>query len=66
MLKELNIRVRGVHQLRHSCATYALASGVPIPDLAKHFGDTPEEMVRTYCHESGVDVCAAITGFLKP
>lgn len=66
MLKELGIRVRGVHQIRHSVASYSLAAGVPIPDLAKHLGDTPEEMVRTYCHETGVDVCGAIAGFLKP
>ena len=59
LLQSLGLRFRSLHQVRHSCATYALADGVPVVDLAAHLGHTPEELLRTYGHRTGADVSGA-------
>lgn len=55
ILKRLGLRRRNLHQLRHSVATMLISASVPIGDVAKYLGDTPDTIVRTYLHPSGVD-----------
>jgi integrase len=64
MLKRLGIRYRNVHQLRHSVASHALAAGYGPADVAKHLGDSPETIIRTYCHATGQDVSAGMDRLL--
>ncbi|MDY3555331.1 hypothetical protein R5W24_004473 [Gemmata sp. JC717] len=59
-LAELKIELRGLHQIRHSVASYALADGTPVPELAAYLGHTPAELLKTYSHPTGADVRAAI------
>ncbi len=59
LLARLSLRARGVHQLRHTFASHALADGVPVPDLAAHLGHDPAELLRTYAHPTGADMRAA-------
>lgn len=65
LLKRLHLSARGMHQLRHSFASYALADGTPVPDLAAHLGHTPAELLKTYAHKTGADmrgVAARVVG----
>lgn len=38
------------HDLRHSCATFLIAEGMPIPAVAAYIGDTPDTVRRHYAH----------------
>lgn len=59
LLARLAIRPRGTHQFRHTMATRLLADGVSVGDVAKFLGDTPESIMRSYCHATDADVSAA-------
>ena len=39
-----------LHILRHTAATLALTSGVPLHILAARLGDTPQTILATYAH----------------
>ena len=39
-----------LHVLRHSAATLALTSGVPVHIVAARLGDRPEQILSTYAH----------------
>ncbi len=58
-LARLGIAYRGLHHFRHTVATQMLAAGVPVGDVAKFLGDTPEMIVKTYLHATGAD-CTAV------
>lgn len=64
-LARLGLRYRNPHQTRHSVATALLAAGVPLPDVAAYLGDTPETILRTYCHPTGADPAAAMERLLR-
>lgn len=66
MLKELGIRARGVHQIRHSWASHAIALGIPVADVASYLGDTVATIVATYCHPTGTEPSEVMARFLKP
>jgi integrase len=40
----------GLHVLRHTHATLALTSGVPVHVVAARIGDRPESVLATYAH----------------
>lgn len=56
LLKRLGLARRTLHECRHTVATRMLAAGCPVGDVAKFLGDTPETVMRTYCHACGLDV----------
>jgi integrase len=62
LLKRLEIRYRGTHQLRHTVASHLNATGVPIADAARHMGHSVKEYVETYCHATGYDVRPSLEG----
>lgn len=65
LLDALGIRRRGPHQARHTCATLAIAAGVPIANVARDLGDHVQTIVSTYLHPvPGRDVCEAMEGLL--
>jgi integrase len=39
-----------LHVLRHTAATLALTSGVPVHIVAARLGDTPQTVLGTYAH----------------
>jgi integrase len=39
-----------LHTLRHTAATLALTSGVPVHIVAARLGDRPEQILKTYAH----------------
>jgi integrase len=39
-----------LHALRHTAATLALTSGVPVHIVAARLGDRPEQILKTYAH----------------
>lgn len=39
-----------LHSCRHTCATWLISAGVPIPTVAKWIGDTNETVLNTYAH----------------
>jgi integrase len=53
-LRRMGIAYRNLHQLRHSAGSAMVAGGLPLPDLAKHLGDTLAMIVKTYVHATGV------------
>lgn len=72
LLKRLNLRPRGLHNLRHGVAT-ALLAAPPVPadervqlgDIARWLGDSVATVVRFYLHPSGADVGAALGDILR-
>lgn len=61
LLERLGYRYRNPHQLRHSVATHALANKVPLANVARDLGDSPETILRTYGHPTAdCDVCSAM------
>ncbi|HEY1192077.1 MAG TPA: site-specific integrase [Gemmata sp.] len=68
LLEAAGLRPRAMHQLRHTFATFALADGYPVADLAAHLGHTVGELLKTYGHHTGADVRPVVRrmlGFLK-
>jgi integrase len=65
LLEELGLRYRAPHQLRHSVATYSLAAGAELGNVARDLGDSVGVIVRTYLHAtSGKGVSEAMEGVL--
>jgi integrase len=65
LLPALGIRYRGLHQLRHSVATYAIAAGVPVANVARDLGDSVQTVVKVYLHPvEGQGVGDAMEGLL--
>lgn len=62
LLRRLEIRPRGLHQLRHSTHTHMLAAGIPVADVAAYHGNTPAVVMNTYAHalKASIDPAAAI------
>lgn len=61
LLDRLGIRRRGIHQLRHTVASHALAAGVPLVNVARDLGDSPSTILKTYAHPTpGRGVCEAM------
>jgi integrase len=44
------ITTGSLHTLRHTAATLALTSGVPVHIVAARLGDSPTEILKTYAH----------------
>ena len=44
------ISTGSLHVLRHTAATLALTSGVPVHIVAARLGDAPTEILKTYAH----------------
>ncbi len=66
LLDELGLKRRGIHQLRHSVISHALAAGVPLANVARDVGDAVETLVRVYMHPTpGKDVCGAMEDLLS-
>lgn len=66
LLKRLGIRQRGKHQLRHTVASHQLAAGVPVTEVAKYLGNTPQETLKTYSHATGaVNPAQVYAGLFK-
>jgi len=42
------LRNMRLYDLRHACATLLLASGVPIPEVARRLGHGPDVLMRIY------------------
>jgi integrase len=49
-LKAPGLARRGPYALRHSYATFAIAAGVPLYELARFMGTSVEQIDRTYGH----------------
>ncbi len=64
LLDHLGLRRRGTHQVRHSVASYLLADGFPVADLANFLGHTPAELLKTYGHKTGADAGVAAAKLL--
>lgn len=65
MLARLKLKARNPHQCRHTIATLMLAANYAIGDVAAYLGDTPESIMRTYCHATGANVGAGVQGLLS-
>lgn len=50
LLRGLGLRARGLHQLRHTCASHSLAAGVPLANVARDLGDSVDTLVKVYLH----------------
>lgn len=48
--KAAGLTVGTLHVLRHTHATLALTSGVPLHVMAARLGDRPETILRAYAH----------------
>lgn len=48
--KAAGIPTGSLHVLRHTAATLALTSGVPVHIVAARLGDTPQTVLSTYAH----------------
>jgi integrase len=48
--KSADIPTGSLHTLRHTAATLALTSGVPVHIVAARLGDRPEQILKTYAH----------------
>jgi integrase len=48
--KAAGITTGSLHTLRHTAATLALMSGVPVHIVAARLGDAPTEILKTYAH----------------
>ena len=55
-------RIR-IHDLRHSFASRLLKNGENVLVIAELIGDTPEQVIKTYCHINAADIKAAIDRF---
>ncbi len=53
------------HELRHTHASIMLAQGVPVVDVARRLGDTPETVLRVYAHAIPGQDRAAAEGFAR-
>jgi len=61
LLTRLGLARRTPHEMRHGVATHAIAAGVPIGNVARDLGDTPETIVETYLHATdGASVADAM------
>lgn len=62
--REAGIDAHPPHSLRHTCASLAFARRVPVPDVAKQLGHTPETCQKTYSHyiNEGLRVMAKALG----
>lgn len=49
-----------LHSLRHTCATWMISDGVPIPTVAKWLGNTKEVTLNTYAHHVPKDEARAL------
>jgi integrase len=47
---EIGSDLKGIHQLRHAFASWHLANGEPLADVAAWMGDTEETVLRYYVH----------------
>jgi integrase len=47
-LKALGIKERNIYQTRHSYITFCIASGMPVNDVAKFVGNSPEIIYKHY------------------
>lgn len=65
LLKRVGLKYRNIHQCRHTVATLMLAAGYSVGDVAAYIGDTPESVMRTYCHATGANVGRGIQGLLN-
>jgi integrase len=48
--KAAGVLTGSLHTLRHTAATLALTSGVPVHIVAARLGDSPTEILKTYAH----------------
>jgi integrase len=48
--KAAGVTTGSLHTLRHTAATLALTSGVPVHIVAARLGDSPTEILKTYAH----------------
>lgn len=48
--KAAGVPIGTLHVLRHTAATLALTSGVPVHIVAARLGDTPQTVLATYAH----------------
>ena len=48
--KAAGVTTGSLHTLRHTAATLALTSGVPVHIVAARLGDAPTEILKTYAH----------------
>ena len=48
--KAAGVPTGSLHTLRHTAATLALTSGVPVHIVAARLGDSPTEILKTYAH----------------
>jgi len=48
--KTAGVLTGSLHTLRHTAATLALTSGVPVHIVAARLGDSPTEILKTYAH----------------
>lgn len=66
LLKRLSLRYRGMHQLRHSWASHALAADVDVAEVAAYLGNTPAEVLKTYAHAmKKTDPASAMERFFR-
>lgn len=64
-IKKTNIEDFRFHDLRHSCASYLLMNGVPLPVIAEILGHKTYQMVKRYAHLSDDHKLKAIAGMNK-
>lgn len=55
LLVRLGLPHRGIHQLRHTWGSLAMANGGSLADVARYLGDDPATVVKFYCHATNND-----------
>ena len=55
-LNELGIEYRKIYQCRHTFITLCLANGLPVQDVARLVGNSPEIIYRHYAGVSKVEI----------
>lgn len=65
LLRELGLRFRKPHEMRHSVATAMVGAGVPLANVAKYLGDSVGTIVKFYCHPTSVDPSLAMDELLR-
>lgn len=65
LLRDLGLRKRNPHQLRHSVATAWIAAGVGVGDVARDLGDSVQTVVKTYIHPTGLNTARVMERILE-
>ncbi len=61
LLRHVGIKDFRIHDLRHTCASWVVSSGVQLPAVRDLLGHSPIQMTERYAHLSPDNVRAAVS-----